>query len=77
MSILSSDVVASICPTCKRTFTVDPTSPRPARFCSERCKTIDLGNWLSGAYRVGAPIGEDDELDQGAPSGNDSDSSTN
>lgn len=25
----------------------------PARpFCSERCKTIDLGNWLLGDYRV-------------------------
>lgn len=25
-------------------------------FCSERCKMVDLGRWLSGSYRVpGAP----------------------
>ena len=25
-------------------------------FCSPRCKTIDLGRWLGGAYRVAAPM---------------------
>jgi hypothetical protein len=24
-------------------------------FCSERCRTIDLGNWAAEAYRVPAP----------------------
>ena len=23
-------------------------------FCSKRCKTIDLGRWLSGAYQIPA-----------------------
>jgi uncharacterized protein len=28
-------------------------------FCSERCRMIDLGRWLSGGYRVpGDPVGE-------------------
>jgi hypothetical protein len=49
-----------LCPICKRAFEADPTMrPRP-RFCSERCRTIDLGNWLSGSYAVTAPINEDD-----------------
>jgi endogenous inhibitor of DNA gyrase (YacG/DUF329 family) len=34
-----------------------PDNPwRP--FCSERCKSIDLGGWASEAYRIPA---EDDE----------------
>jgi endogenous inhibitor of DNA gyrase (YacG/DUF329 family) len=39
-----------------------PDSFRP--FCSERCRSADLGKWLDGAYRIGAPISEED-LDQG------------
>ncbi len=23
-------------------------------FCSDRCRTIDLGNWISGTYRIPA-----------------------
>jgi uncharacterized protein len=34
-------------------------------FCSERCRLADLGSWLDGAYRIGAPISEED-LDQSA-----------
>jgi uncharacterized protein len=34
------------CPTCKREIEWSEASPfRP--FCSERCKLIDLGAWLS------------------------------
>ena len=37
------------CPTCKQTTPPDaPTYP----FCSERCRLIDLGNWLDGKYVV-------------------------
>lgn len=31
-------------------------------FCSERCKTIDLGGWLEGRYRIGRPV---DEVEDG------------
>ena len=24
-------------------------------FCSERCRMIDLGNWLGGGYRIPGP----------------------
>jgi endogenous inhibitor of DNA gyrase (YacG/DUF329 family) len=33
-------------------------------FCSERCKTIDLGSWLTGSYRISRPA-EEEELDSG------------
>ena len=39
------------CPTCKR-----PSAPRAENkafpFCCERCRVIDLGGWLSEAYRI-------------------------
>ena len=34
-------------------------------FCSPRCKTIDLGKWLSEDYRVAGEAADDDE-DPGA-----------
>lgn len=37
------------CPTCKTVVTArDPEFP----FCSERCRTLDLGKWASGAYVI-------------------------
>ncbi len=39
-----------ICPICKRAITWEENPCRP--FCSERCKLIDLGKWISGEYRV-------------------------
>ncbi len=38
----------SLCVQC-RTQPVDPAW-RP--FCSERCRLLDLGNWVAGRYRV-------------------------
>jgi uncharacterized protein len=42
------------CPICGR-----PAAPRPGNraypFCSDRCRLIDLGNWLGEAYRVPGP----------------------
>jgi endogenous inhibitor of DNA gyrase (YacG/DUF329 family) len=35
-------------------------------FCSERCRSIDLGNWLDASYRISAPI-EEEDLDEGLP----------
>ena len=53
------------CPTCKRTLAVEqgatPAQAWPYRpFCSERCRSIDLGSWLDGAYRIGTPVSEED-----------------
>lgn len=31
-------------------------------FCSERCKLLDLGRWLEGAYRIpGEPVSPETE----------------
>jgi uncharacterized protein len=45
------------CPTCGAAVRWLPESKwRP--FCSERCRTLDLGAWASEAYRV--PVSEQD-----------------
>lgn len=38
------------CPTCEKEF--DPTQSAALPFCSERCRTIDLGRWLDEAYGI-------------------------
>jgi uncharacterized protein len=38
------------CPTCKRTLDWSSSEYRP--FCSERCRLIDLGAWLSEKHAV-------------------------
>lgn len=50
------------CPTCGKAVVWDATSPyRP--FCSERCKTTDLGAWAAERYRIaGAPLEQAEEL---------------
>ncbi|HET8759844.1 MAG TPA: DNA gyrase inhibitor YacG [Nitrospiria bacterium] len=39
---------APLCPIC-RTRKADPAH---TPFCSARCRDVDMGRWLSGAYRV-------------------------
>jgi endogenous inhibitor of DNA gyrase (YacG/DUF329 family) len=45
------------CPICKKA-----AAPRAKNstfpFCSARCKTVDLGKWLSEDYRVAGPPAE-------------------
>ena len=38
------------CPQCKKKFEYYSTEFRP--FCSERCRLIDLGQWLEESYTV-------------------------
>ena len=46
------------CPSCGKPALFAPANPwRP--FCSERCKTNDLGAWASEQYRI--PAKEEDE----------------
>jgi uncharacterized protein len=46
------------CPTCKKlVLRTEPEFP----FCSERCRTIDLGKWASGAYVISTPIKDADQ----------------
>jgi endogenous inhibitor of DNA gyrase (YacG/DUF329 family) len=44
------------CPICKQETTYEGNPFRP--FCSERCKLIDLDNWLEGRYRIPESTGE-------------------
>ncbi len=46
------------CPICKKAVkSSDPEFP----FCSDRCRTIDLGKWASGGYVIPSPLSEEDE----------------
>jgi hypothetical protein len=56
------------CVCCRRR----PADPAFRPFCSERCKLIDLGRWLSEEYRVpGSPV---DPATEDAPADADPDS---
>jgi endogenous inhibitor of DNA gyrase (YacG/DUF329 family) len=46
------------CPRCRTEVAWTPEN-RYRPFCSERCKTIDLGAWASGEYRL--PVRDEDE----------------
>lgn len=50
------------CPICHRVLADAPEDFGPRPFCSARCKLVDLGNWLDGAYRIPLP-GEDPNQD--------------
>jgi endogenous inhibitor of DNA gyrase (YacG/DUF329 family) len=54
------------CPTCKKH--VEPEE-KAFPFCSERCRLLDLGNWLGGNYRIGG----EDAPGGGADDGGDDD----
>lgn len=52
------------CPICKQETKREDNPDRP--FCSERCRLIDLGNWLSGRYHISSPLpGEEVEDPEG------------
>jgi endogenous inhibitor of DNA gyrase (YacG/DUF329 family) len=61
-----------ICPICKHPFEKARDGLKQGPFCSARCRLVDLGNWLDGAYRVSvsASDGEDD-LDGGRAASSD------
>ena len=41
------------CPICQQVIEGQTTSDLPhLPFCSQRCKTIDLGRWLGENYRI-------------------------
>ena len=68
---MSSDVKTGAerkvpCPSCKKPALFSPRNPwRP--FCSERCRSVDLGAWASEQFRVPAETPSDD--DTAAPQG--------
>lgn len=58
---VSSSLRQVKCPSCKKLTIYSAENPyRP--FCSERCKTNDLGAWASESYKV--PTNEHVDLDR-------------
>ncbi len=58
----------SICPICGEEVT--PRSENKAfPFCNARCKSIDLGKWLSEDYRVPTADLDEDTIAAGAGEG--------
>jgi len=60
------------CPTCKGRIKApesqDADSARFFPFCCERCRLIDLGAWLDGAYKISTSVEKKDEgVPQEAP----------
>ncbi|MEO8096474.1 MAG: DNA gyrase inhibitor YacG [Acidobacteriota bacterium] len=52
------------CPICRKPVEVtDPNMP----FCSDRCRTIDLGNWASEKYVIPEPLDPDDDIQSDDP----------
>jgi endogenous inhibitor of DNA gyrase (YacG/DUF329 family) len=63
---MKESVAEVACPTCGRRVVWSPAEKwRP--FCSERCKLIDLGEWLSEERRIpGEPVTLPDPGDSGS-----------
>jgi len=51
----------TVCPVCGKTTAVDQEPAGP--FCSERCRLLDLGNWLGERYRITSAEKPEDEAD--------------
>jgi len=50
---------------CGRTFTYDASAlPSSFPFCSQRCKEVDLGMWVTEEYRIPAQPAIDEELSE-------------
>jgi uncharacterized protein len=54
---------AALCVTCRQR----PAEPPFRPFCSERCRLIDLGRWLSEDYRVPGPTDEPERIEDRDP----------
>jgi len=53
------------CPSCRQPAVYGPANPwRP--FCSERCRSADLGAWASERFRLPAEAPSEPNTDDGA-----------
>ena len=53
------------CPICDKVTDSEGNADFP--FCSERCRTLDLGNWASEKYIVSEPVIDEDAPDESSP----------
>ena len=61
--------MARRCPICKKEVVIEGNPFRP--FCSDRCKLIDLDNWLSERYRIRVVTEEGDAAGETLPTDTD------
>ncbi len=55
-------MIDATCPVCGQRIQGQLSSDWPQLpFCSQKCKTIDLGRWLSAVYTIPAEEPVDDE----------------
>ena len=52
------------CPICNKEFTYESIRDLHFPFCSQRCKLIDLGEWLEGKYVIPGSEEEDSAKDE-------------
>jgi uncharacterized protein len=46
------------CPTCSKPYAIAAIADLPTfPFCTDRCRLIDLGRWIDGAYTIPGPEG--------------------
>jgi len=45
-----------VCPICKSVIPDAPDDHPVRPFCSQRCKSADLYNWLTGEYRISTSL---------------------
>ena len=57
------------CPICKREVESRMGAAPFGPFCSARCRSIDLGSWLDGRYRIPATPEETEDEIATAPEG--------
>ncbi|HUO08950.1 MAG TPA: DNA gyrase inhibitor YacG [Phycisphaerae bacterium] len=58
---IGNDGTVYRCPICK---TILPSMSAPTfPFCSDRCRLLDLNNWMEGNYTVSRPVDPTDQLE--------------
>ena len=58
-------MIRSLCPICHKAMEAERPEDMPyLPFCSQRCKTIDLGRWLGESYRLPADEPDEDVVDE-------------
>jgi endogenous inhibitor of DNA gyrase (YacG/DUF329 family) len=58
---VGSDGTVFRCPICKAVLPGSGTTSFP--FCSDRCRLLDLNNWLDGTYTASRPIDPTDQIE--------------
>jgi endogenous inhibitor of DNA gyrase (YacG/DUF329 family) len=56
------------CPICAKEFEIEKLADLPSfPFCSERCRLVDLGRWIDGAYAIPGTTAPADGADDAQP----------